>query len=60
LVLAYLAARAMTGLLAGIPPWDTLSFSCAMGLCLLMTVLGSLLPAWRAVRIDPMQAMRTD
>ena len=29
-------------------------------LCLLMTLAGSLIPAMRAVRIDPMTAIRTE
>jgi ABC-type lipoprotein release transport system permease subunit len=26
----------------------------------LMTIAGSLIPAWRAIRVDPMTATRTD
>jgi ABC-type antimicrobial peptide transport system permease subunit len=59
-VLAYAAGRAMFGLLAGIQPADALTFASATGLCVLMTALGSFLPAVRAVRIDPMQAIRTE
>jgi ABC-type antimicrobial peptide transport system permease subunit len=58
--LAYAAGRAMAGLLAGIKPGDALTFASAVGLCLVMTMLGSLLPAVRAVRIDPMAAIRTE
>ncbi|HVN03982.1 MAG TPA: ABC transporter permease [Bryobacteraceae bacterium] len=60
MVLAYAAARAMQGLLAGIEPGDAITFACASGLCVVMTILGSLLPALRAVRIDPIQAIRTE
>ncbi len=59
-VLAYAAGRAMEGLLAGVQPGDAITFASAIGLCLLMTVLGSFLPAWRAVRIDPIQAIRSE
>ncbi len=59
-VLAYAAGRALEGLLAGVKPADALTFGSAVGLCLLMTVLGSLLPALRAVRIDPMTAIRSE
>jgi predicted lysophospholipase L1 biosynthesis ABC-type transport system permease subunit len=58
--LAYAAGRAMAGLLAGIKPGDAITFASAVGLCLVMTMLGSLLPAVRAVRIDPMTAIRTE
>jgi predicted permease len=59
-VLAYAAARAMAGLLAGIQPGDAITFASAMALCVLMTVLGSFVPAWRAARIDPMKAIRME
>lgn len=58
--LAYAAGRAMEGLLAGVKPGDALTYASAMGLCLLMTVLGSVLPALRAVRIDPIAAIRME
>jgi predicted permease len=60
IALAYPAGRAMEGLLAGVKPADAATFSSAIGLCLLMAVLGSLLPALRAVRIDPITAIRTE
>ncbi len=59
-VLAYAAGRAMEGLLAGVQPGDALTFASAIGLCVLMTVLGSLVPALRAVRIDPISAIRSE
>ena len=59
-VLAYAAGRAMEGILAGVQPGDALTFGSAIGLCGLMAVLGSLLPALRAVRIDPMTAIRSE
>jgi len=60
LALAYAAARTLRALLVGIEPWDLATFSCAAGLCLVMTLVGSLLPALRAVRIDPQTAIRTE
>lgn len=60
MVLAYAAGRAMEGLLAGVQPGDALTFASAIALCVLMTVLGSLLPAMRAVRIDPIAAIRSE
>ena len=58
--LAYAAARAMQTLLAGVSPDDAATFGAAMGLCVAMTLLGSWLPAWRAVRVDPITALRAE
>jgi putative ABC transport system permease protein len=60
LVLSYAAARAMQSLLAGVKPADPATFIAAIGLCLLMALLGSLAPAIKAVRIDPLSAIRID
>jgi putative ABC transport system permease protein len=60
LALAYVAARLMQALLAGVQPGDLPTFLSAAGLCVVMTLLGSLLPALRAVRIDPMTAIRSE
>jgi putative ABC transport system permease protein len=59
-VLAYAAGRSMQALLFGINPADLAVFSAAIGLSLLMALAGSILPAWRAVRVDPITATRTD
>ena len=59
-VLAYGSGRALQALLAGVPPSDTLTFASVIALCLLMTFAGSLIPAVRAVRIDPVRAIRTE
>lgn len=60
LALAYVAARLMQSLLAGVRPADLLTFSTAAVLCLLTTLLGTLLPALRAVRADPTAVMRAE
>ena len=57
---AYMAARAMRALLFGVAPADPVSILAAVGLVLLMTLAGSLLPALRAVRVNPMVALRTE
>jgi predicted permease len=59
-VLAYGAGRTLEALLDGVAPSDTATFASAIALCLLMTVAGSLIPAVRAVRIDPVSAIRTE
>jgi ABC-type lipoprotein release transport system permease subunit len=43
-----------------VTPRDTVTFAAAAALCGLMTLLGSLLPAWRAGRVDPVTAMRQE
>jgi putative ABC transport system permease protein len=60
LALAYVAARLMQSMLAGVRPADALTFSTAAGLCLVTTLLGTLLPALRAVRADPTAVMRAE
>ncbi|HUQ87876.1 MAG TPA: FtsX-like permease family protein, partial [Vicinamibacterales bacterium] len=59
-VLAYVAGRSMQALLFGVDPADPRVFSAAVALSLLMALAGSLAPAWRAVRVDPIQATRAD
>ena len=56
--LAYAAGRSMEALLAGVKPADTLTLASAVGLALAMTVLGSLAPTLRALRVDPITALR--
>jgi putative ABC transport system permease protein len=58
LVLAYLAARAMESLLFGVRPNDVVTFTAVAVLCVVMTVIGCLAPAFRAVRVDPAIALR--
>jgi putative ABC transport system permease protein len=60
LALAYLAARLLESLLAGVQPADALTFSVAVILCLITTLLGTLVPALRAVRADPSAVMRAE
>lgn len=60
LTMAYGAARASSTLLFGISPSDPLTFSSAMGVGGLMIVIGSMVPAWRALRVNPLSAMRSE
>ncbi|HUB81011.1 MAG TPA: ABC transporter permease [Bryobacteraceae bacterium] len=57
---AWFSGKSMEALLAGIKPYDAATFLAATGLCLLMTLLGCVLPAWRAARVDPITAMRNE
>jgi predicted permease len=58
--LAYAAGRWLQALLFGVSPADAGVFAAAIAIALLMTLAGSILPAWRAVRVDPMTATRAD
>jgi len=59
-VLAYAAGRSMQALLFGVDPANPAVFAAAIALALLMTLAGSLLPALRAVRVDPITATRAE
>ncbi len=59
-LVAYAAGRAMQALLAGVSPADGATFAAAVGLSVTTALLGSLLPALRAVRVDPMTVIRAE
>jgi putative ABC transport system permease protein len=58
------AAAVMTGLmsslLVGVTPRDPLAFGASAAILLLVAALASLLPARRAARIEPLEALRTE
>jgi len=58
--LAMAAGRALQTVLAGVSPTDAVAFGGAVALAVLMTVVGSLLPALQATRVDPLQVMRSE
>lgn len=58
--LAYAAGRSMEALLAGVQPADSATFFAAIALALVMALAGSLLPALRAVRVDPTTVIRAE
>ncbi len=60
LLLSYVAGRAMNTLLFGVQAMDPPTLILAIGMTLTMTLLGSLLPALRAVRTDPLSVMRAE
>jgi predicted permease len=57
--IAVVVGRALQSLLAGVTPADGTTFVVAIALCLLMALAGSLIPALRALRVDPIRAIRT-
>ena len=58
--LAYAAGVSMQALLAGVRPADALTLASVVVLSIVMTVAGSLAPTLRAVRVDPIAALRAD
>jgi putative ABC transport system permease protein len=59
-LLAYAAGRSMEALLAGVRPTDGVTLAAAIALSFLMTVLGTLAPTVRALRVDPITALRAE
>jgi predicted permease len=60
IVVSSLAGRSMESLLVGVHPADVPTIAAAIGVSLAMTLAGSLLPAIRAARTNPIVAMRTE
>ena len=59
--LAYAAGRSLEALLAGVTPWRPADVRRRRSrVSLAMTIAGSLLPALRAVRVDPLVVMRVE
>jgi putative ABC transport system permease protein len=52
--------RVMSGLLYEVRPTDAATFAGSALLLALLAVAASLVPAWRATRVDPLVALRTD
>ncbi|MBL8221145.1 MAG: FtsX-like permease family protein, partial [Bryobacterales bacterium] len=57
-VFGYLMARGMESLLFGVTPTDPAVYLTAIAVCAAMTLFGSLFPALRALRVDPMTVLR--
>jgi len=60
LLAAYAAGRGMNALLFGIPPGDPGTLGAGVLVVMLVTVAGSVVPALRALRTSPLQAMRAE
>jgi putative ABC transport system permease protein len=57
---AYAAARGMSALLFGVTPSDPATFATGVGLAILTTFAGSIVPALRAVRVSPMSVLKAE
>lgn len=60
LVAAALGARLMTALLFGVSPFDPVAFAEAAVAALGLTLLATVLPALRAVRVSPVEVMKAE
>jgi predicted permease len=58
LLFAFLAARAIGGLLYATTPSDPVSYGTAAGLLVVVSAFAAYMPAWRASRVDPLAALR--
>jgi predicted permease len=54
------AARLIQSMLYGTQPLDPAVFAAVSATLLLVAALACMIPAWRASRLDPMQALRTE
>jgi len=54
------AGKLMTVQLFGVEPWDPVMLAIATLLLGLGTLVASMIPAWRAARVEPMTALRTE
>ena len=59
-LLAALATTALSGALYGIGAADALAWGGAVATLLAIAVVANLAPAWRAAKIDPVQALKID
>jgi len=60
LALAYLAGRALQSLLIGVSAIDPPTIAATALLVAMMAVVGTIFPAMRALRIDPIRAIRAE
>jgi putative ABC transport system permease protein len=54
------AGKLMSGQLFGVQPWDPVMLALATLLLGLAALVASVIPAWRAASVEPMEALRTE
>jgi ABC-type antimicrobial peptide transport system permease subunit len=59
-VAAIFATRLLANLLFAVGPDDPLTFAGIVALLLVVAMVGCVIPARRAVSVDPMKALRTE
>jgi hypothetical protein len=60
LLLAYFAGRSTQAMLAKVSPADASVIVAGVLLCLTMALAGTAIPAWRALRVDAITAIRAE
>jgi ABC-type antimicrobial peptide transport system permease subunit len=60
LAAAFGAARLISGLLYGVLPVDPITYAVVAVVLIAVAAAAAFLPAWRAAKIDPMVALRTE
>jgi ABC-type antimicrobial peptide transport system permease subunit len=60
IVLAYISGRWLQSLLVGVSPADGMTFAVAAALAAATAIAGSLRPALRAARVDPVTVIRLE
>lgn len=58
LALSFAFSRFLSGMLYGVSPSDPVTLTGVVGIVLAVAALAGLLPAWRASRVDPVEALR--
>jgi ABC-type antimicrobial peptide transport system permease subunit len=58
--MAALTANMLSSRLYALSPWNPWVYLAVVGVLLLAASMSVLLPAWRAARVSPMQALRCD
>jgi putative ABC transport system permease protein len=60
LIAAALLVKSLSTLLFGVAPFDPLTFIVAPAILALTALIAGAVPAWRAVHVDPVRALRQD
>jgi ABC-type antimicrobial peptide transport system permease subunit len=60
LMLALVAGREASTMVFGLKPWDPATLIAAATLLVLVTTVASLIPAFKAARINPVDSLRTE
>jgi ABC-type antimicrobial peptide transport system permease subunit len=60
IALAYAAGRWMASVLAGVTPVDAATYASVALLAVVMTIAGTVMPALRAMRVDPIESLRAE